>query len=208
MHLLNGYRFWEWFSENHKRYLQLDQLEEDEISRLANELNEQLDKYCTGLGVEIRLNKPGAKDFIISANGDMRYFEQAEDLAFMAPKPKEWNIIALQPAVWEYPIAFEYKGRAVTSEQLWFSTFESVEEPHKLGIVVYFEHYDADEEDEFYLPAANKMLDFILGEKAGRLDVPYLQVNVLPEQPDPHSILPLETLPEYIEMWKEQVVLN
>jgi hypothetical protein len=125
----------------------------------------------------------------------------------MAPKLKEWKIIALAPAVEDYPIEFECKGREVSSAKLWYTPYEDIHEPEKLGILVYFKQYDASEEDDFYLPVANKMVDLILGEKSGRLDVIHLQVDRLPKNPDA-SILPFETLPEYIYVRNSLVAMN
>ena len=207
MNVLEGYRFWKWFCNNHRDYLQLLQLNEEEREALLEALQEQLVKYCPGLEIEFRQMDAEDKIMIITANGYEQYFAAAEDLVLMAPKLKEWDIMALRPAEWDFPIRFEYKGIEVCSDELWFSIFDNASEPHKLGIVVYFKHYDAENEDA-YFKAAGRMLNIILGEKSSSLDVPYLWVDALPEKVNTATTMELEDLPSYIEFWREQVMLN
>src|SRR5882724_4696799 len=97
MHLLNGYHFWEWFSAHHSNYLRFDDKEKDEIDYLLNELLERLHLYCDQLYFKIGARDVDVKEFIITAEGNVEYFEKAEDLVNMAPKLKQWQIIALSP---------------------------------------------------------------------------------------------------------------
>jgi len=207
MRALEAYRFWAWFSDNHSRYLQPRQLDSKAIELLCVELNMELEKYCAGLSAEFPLHENGENELIITASGYEQYFDRAEDLVFMAPKLKEWNITALRPSQWDFPITLEYEGLHLSSDQLWFAPLESREEPHLFGIEVYFKDYDPTKEN-VYFAAASKMIDTILGEKASTLDVQYLQVGQLPEKYNAYTILELEDLTAYIEMWKEQVMMN
>ena len=207
MRALEAYRFWAWFSENHSRYLQLRQLDEKTIVSLCIELNMQLEKYCAGLLAEFPLNEDGENDLVITARGYEQYFDRAEDLVMMAPKLKDWRFIALRPPAEEYPVKLEYKGLQLSSDNLWMLPYEEPGEPHKLAVIVLFKDYEPARED-VYFRAANKMLFLILGEKSGIVDVPYLQVDKLEEDPLEFGILELEDLPSYIEMRKERAVLN
>lgn len=207
MDLLKGYRFWEWFLNNQVKYDRIDQLEEDEASALCDTINKVLRTYFPNLYIEFDLTNPIEKKFIITANGYVQYFEMVEDLVLMAPKLKGWRFIAFRPAVEEYPIQLDYEGLRLSSDNLWFLASEEPGEPHQLAVIVLFKDYDPAKED-IYFRAANKMLFFLLGEKSGILDVPYLQVDAMEDNPGELGILELEDLPSYIEMRKGQAVLN
>jgi hypothetical protein len=117
MRALEAYRFWAWFSDNHSRYLQFRQLDSKAIELLCVELNMQLEKYCAGLSAEFLLNENGENDLIITACGYEQYFDRAGDLVRMVPKLKEWNVKALRPPQWDFPITLEYEGLHLSSDR-------------------------------------------------------------------------------------------
>jgi hypothetical protein len=207
MDVLKGYRFWEWFCNNQERYLRMRELETHEIEALCDEANTQVARYCKGLAAGFKIIAPQENDLIITAGGFEQYFDSADELVLMAPKLKEWNIEALWPPEWGFPITIYHEGLTVSSDNLWFTPVDNVHEPHKLGIEVYFKDYNPAEE-AIYHSAAEYMTEIILGEKNYALDLQYLQTAQLPSKSNEYTILPMETLAEYIEMRKEQVLMN
>ena len=207
MHLLHGYRFWEWFSAHHSDYLLIDDAEEDKTDYLLNELLQHLHRYCDQLYFKIGGPDPDIKEFIITAEGNAEYFEKAEDLVQMAPKIKGWKIIALSPPAEEMEETIYFDGLELQTGNIWFIPLDSKEEPHKFGIRVCLENYDPAEDDKFFY-AVNYLLEKLLGEKDNSLIIQYMEVSNLPADPEDGTIFPLEDLLSYIDFWKTQVELN
>ena len=200
-------KFWEWFTENQDQYRQLIKLEEDEMMALFDEINERVQQYCSKLEVNISLGDMAVHTLIISANGNVDYFEAVDDLVRMAPRLRQWTFIALRPPADEWPIEFTYEGLKISVDRLWFAPMLHDDEPHKLGIMVYFKGYKKNKED-IYFGAANEMLERLLGERASALDVPYLGVDVYPGEQTDLTIWEMANLESYIAFWKETVMMN
>src|SRR5882757_1304718 len=98
MQLLKGYQFWKWFSLNQASYQHLDNKEYDEVEYLLNELLQQLHAYCDKLVFQIGGKHSHIKELIISAEGNVEYFNVVEELVMMAPRLSTWTFIALAPA--------------------------------------------------------------------------------------------------------------
>lgn len=207
MHLLNGYHFWEWFSSHHSNYLRFDDKEENEIDYLLNELLERLHQYCDQLYFKIGARDVDVKEFIITAEGNVEYFEKAEDLVNMAPKLKQWQIIALSPPEDDLDEIISYDGLELNPANIWFIPLDNKSEPHKFGIRVCLHEYDPSEDEKFFY-AINYLLEKLLGEKANALDIQYMEVSNLPVDAGEGTLLLLEDLPSYIDFRKTQVELN
>lgn len=207
MHLVHGIRFWEWFSAQHSAYLQIDDKDDDEVDYLLNELLLHLHRYCDKLYFKIGGPDPAIKEFIITAEGNPEFFEKAEDLVQLAPKLKGWKIIALSPPVEELEETISYDGLELHTGNIWFIPLDSKEEPHKFGVRICLENYEAEEDDKFFY-AVNYLLEKLLGEKDNALIIQYMEVGKLPEAPEEDGLFHLEDLPSYIDFWKTQVELN
>jgi hypothetical protein len=206
MQVLKGYQFWKWFASNQSSYFCIDEKEHDEIEYLLNEMLQQLHSYCDKLVFQIGGKHPSMKELIISAEGNVEYFDQAEALVFMAPRLTQWKFTALAPAT-ELVSAIEYDGLEINPNNVWFSPIETREEPHLLGVCIYIDGFSADEEQRYY-NAAYIVLESVLGERSTALDIHYMEVNTPPEDPEKEELFPVETLPAYIEMRRTQAELN
>jgi hypothetical protein len=206
MQLLKGYRFWKWFAQNQSSYFHLDEKEHDEIEYLLNELLQHLHLYCDKLVFQIGGQQHAVKELIISAEGNAEYFNTVEELVFMAPKLKKWKFIALAPAT-RLVQAIEYDGLAIDPCNVWFSPIETREEPHLLGVCIYIDGFNEQEEQRYY-NAAYVILESVLGERSTALDVHYLEVSPPPPHTDKDELFLVETLPAYIEMRRSMAVMN
>ena len=207
MHLLQGYHFWEWFSAHQSNYLQIGDRDEDEADELLNELLLQLHRYCDQLYFKIGGLDPETNEFIITAEGNPEYFDLAEDLVQMAPKIKGWKFIPLSPPDEELEEIIYYDGLELKPENIWFIPLDNKEEPHKFGVRICLEEYEAAEDEKFF-HAVNYLLEKMLGEKGNALDIQYMEVGNLPADTDEGTLLRLEDLPSYIDYRKTQVELN
>lgn len=207
MYLLEGIRFWEWFSAHHSAYLQIDDKDDDEIDYLLNELLQHLHAYCDKLYFKIGGPDPAIKEFIITAEGDPEFFDKAEDLVQIAPRLKGWKLIALSPPAEELEETIHYDGLELHIDDIWFIPLDSKEEPHKFGIRVCIGHFDPAEEEKYFY-AVNYLLEKMLGEKDNALIIQYMEVSNLPATPEEDGLFRLEDLPSYIDFWKTQVELN
>ena len=207
LHLLNGYHFWEWFSAHHSNYLQIGERDEEEADELLNELLQHLHRYCDQLYFKIGGLDPETNEFIITAEGNPEFFNMAEDLVQMAPKIKGWKFIALSPPDEELEEIIYYDGLELKPENIWFIPLDNKEEPHKFGIRICLEEYNAAEDEKFFY-ALNYLLEKMLGEKGNALDIQYMEVSNLPAGTDEGTLLRLEDLPSYIDYRKTQVELN
>jgi len=206
MQLLKGYRFWKWFALNQSSYFHLDEKTHDEVEYLLNELLQQLHEYCDKLVFQIGGQHPTVKELIISAEGNAEYFNIVEELVYMAPKLKKWKFIALAPAT-HLVQAIEYDGIAIDPCNVWFSPIETREEPHLLGVCIYIEGFNPEEEQRYY-NVAYVILETVLGERSTALDVHYLEVSPPPENTDADELFLVETLPAYIEMRRSMAEMN
>jgi len=87
-------KFWSWFKKNSPRFSQLNQTEQTTRKRLLIELEYQLKLYDAKLSCEIRghPNKP-LNSLIISASGNVHYFDSVTKLVEAAPQLEQWEII-------------------------------------------------------------------------------------------------------------------
>lgn len=98
---------------------------------------------------------------IISAGGDIDYFEQVKVLVASAPMFDNWNIIAFKPPVSEN-FKIRYEGILLDTEKIWYRTSRG--ENNKFDIFLFIEDYD-DKSIEAYSSASHIILETKLGEQ-------------------------------------------
>lgn len=195
--------FWEWFKENKSKYYNLSLLPDSEKKeQVLDEFLNRLHKYNSGLYFEIGGVPNGEQELIISAEGDVDYFEIVESLVAKAPKMEGWHIIALKPPMGATFIT-NYEGIRLNPKEIWFLPLDNKNDPTSLGIMMCFPNYEHAKEQAF-IEGAYQVLDVILGEKSVTLDIQYLEVNELPDKPKEKGLIELIDLPAYIK-WRKNI---
>jgi hypothetical protein len=192
-------RFWNWFKENNEKYLDLDTINSSEREMLLDELLKELHKYTDKLFFQIGENNEGKKELIITAEGDKNYFNQVEYFVALAPEFVKWNIIALKPAR-KGNFITNYEGISINTANTWFQPLKNAANPQAIGLRICTPDFKTEKERKF-LFAAFEVLDSLLGEKTNALNIQYVEVALLPDQPAKQGLIELSELPNYIQ-WK------
>ena len=193
--------FWNWFSENNKAYLFLNEIENDVKEELLQTFMKNLHAYCDKLYFEIGGFPGGDQELIITAEGNRDYFEQVETLIAEAPEIRGWTFIAfIQPR--EIDFKMDYEGVVLKAEEMWFLPLHNPKNSNGIGIRVCTMNYELIKDHKWLKSALYKSLDTILGEKSFALDIDYIDIAQLPDDPEQMGMIPLSQLPEYVE-WKK-----
>jgi hypothetical protein len=199
--------FWQWFQTNNTKYLFLDEVDDDVKKQLLEELLSSLHQFSDKLFYEIGHHPDNAdQELVITASGDVNFFDKVEELVSVAPEIKDWKIIAFKPPM-GFEFSIEYNGLVFEPSKTWFQPLELESRPLELGIRVCYSDFD-EERNEDFIGGTFLMLDAGLGEKSTALDIKYLEVTELPEDPEEEGMLPLTQLPEYIEWLKNERIRN
>lgn len=191
--------FWDWFKLNEARYFFLGQVtDEIERERYLDELLEHLHLYCEQLYFEVGGAQEGNRDLIITAQADVRFFDDAELLVAHAPNLEHWNFIALKPATGEGVV--KYGDARLDADLMYFDPLEN-KSSQKIGLRVYVENYNVADHDSF-TAAAWILTDSLLGEKSSAMDIGYLEVVGLQPTSDKEKLIPFAKLPRYVD-WKK-----
>lgn len=193
--------FWFWFQANNARFFFLNQIvNEAERERILKEFMNHLHAYNENLFFEIGGYPDEIQELIITAEGNAKYFHEVEHLVHSAPPIKDWTIIALKPPV-KGGFTITYKDVHLKVEDLGFFPLENVRKPEELGLIVYLEYYDVQNEIDA-LTCVYLVLDALLGEKSAALDVHHVEINLLQLKPQDQELVDLIELPKYIN-WKK-----
>jgi len=191
--------FWNWFASNSEAYTFLDEVDEVAKEKLMDDLLEHLHKYSDALYFEIG-GMPGEDlELVITAEGNIDYFDEVENLIINAPLISGWRFIALkQPAGENFTT--EWDGLELrTADMRFFPAAEA--EKNEFGITVYLENYDAIKNAEILETMVLKILDTILGERSFAKDIASVEISPLPDDTQ-KKLLPLIELPGYIQKHK------
>lgn len=193
-------KFWEWFVKNQNKYFFLNQVESDVKENLLNEFTNQLHKFCENLFFQIGGHPDKTQDLIITAAGNVKYFDKVEELVNVAPKLKDWRFIAFKPPM-EFGFKLTYKNITTDPGELWFLPLENSSNPQDMGIRIAFPNYlDSKEKDFTFI--AFLMLDTILGEQSTALDIDYLDVGIIPDDPENNGFIHLSELKDFVTWHK------
>jgi hypothetical protein len=204
---MSASEFWKWFEENNKKYLFLNEVEEDVKKELLEDLLAKVQSFSDKLFYEIGHHPDSTEqELVITANGDINYFEKVEELVAAAPQIKDWKFIAFKPAL-GFEFSIDYNGLHFDPANTWFQPLELEERPLDLGVRVCYPDFDEEREDDF-ISGTFLMLDAGLGEKTTALDIKYLEVDKMPANPEQEEMLPLKELADYINWLKQERVRN
>ena len=192
-------QFWNWFRENEAKYFFLNQIMGEEVKEsLLDELLKQLHIYCNRLFFEVGGQTGKKQDFIITAEGDIDFFDKVVLLVKHAPKLEYWNIIAFKP-VMENCIA-ECCNIKLDPKTMFFIPLSN-KMSKKIGLRIYIDDYNSIKKEDF-LTTTYLVLDNILGEETNALNIGYVDIEDLSSISKKEDLIELIKLPKYIE-WKK-----
>jgi hypothetical protein len=196
-------QFWNWFKDNNSAYLFLNQIEdESEKQRLLDNLMKRLHQYCDKLYFQIGGHPDDDQELIITAEGNSDYFKLVEDLVSLAPTVPNWKFIALlQPDI-SKDFHINYEGIVLASNQIYFLPLDHEDSPSLIGLRICIKNYESLKDNKWLQPTVYKIIDTIVGEKAFALDIDYIEIDELPEEPKEEGMFELSGLPSYLEWHK------
>lgn len=197
-------QFWEWFQQNNKAYLFLNVVDGETKEQLLNNLLEQLHKYCDNLYFEIGWHPDENQELIITAEGDTAYFGKVKTLIDAAPQIPNWTFVAFIPPR-DIDFEMKYEDVELKPSEMWFQPLEHPDNPAAIGIKVCARNYELVKDSEWLRPAVYKILDTILGEKSFALDIDYVAIDQLPDEPEEEGLIELSELPAFV-VWKKSKV--
>jgi hypothetical protein len=196
-------QFWNWFKNNHSAYLFINQIEDkDEKERLLDNLMNSLHKYCDKLYFQIGGHPEEDQELIITAEGDVNYFGFVEELIAHAPALDNWKFIAFLQPNSNDDFYIDYEGIVLASKDMWFLPMDHEDSPSLIGLRVCIKNYDNLKDNEWMQPTVYKIIEAIVGEKAFALDIDYIEIDELPDDPKEDDMIELTGLLSYITWHK------
>jgi len=191
--------FWNWFEKNNKNYLFLNQIDSQETKdKLLDEFLIQLHKYCDKLYFEVGGHpEDNNVELIITAEGNVEYFDKVENLVNAAPEIKDWTVIAFKPPMGK-GFRTNYGGKIFDPSKIIFIPLNNEEIPNGVGLQVCFSDYN-DDERNIFITGTYIAIDCLIGEKSASLDIDYLDVVMTPEDIGKYDFRHLEDIKEYID---------
>ena len=194
--------FWNWFKNNNHAFLFTNEVDEDIKEQLLSDFLDELHKYNDKLYFQIGGIPGEDQELIITAEGDAEQFASVEKLIDAAPVINNWRFIAfIQPSDDENTI--NYEGVEITRSDLWFIPLDSKVNHSSIGIRICVPNYEILKSKEWFGNSVYKLVDTVLGEKSFTLDIDYLDISELPDEPEENGMIELAELPAFIK-WKKK----
>jgi hypothetical protein len=195
--------FWAWFEINNKPYLFLNDIDEKDKEIIMDNLLSQLHKYCDRLFFEIGGHSNAPQELIITAEGDINYFKQVEDVINNAPVISNWVFIAFIPPE-RIDFTIDYEGIILNTNDVWFLPRHHSTDESFIGLTICVPNYDILKDHKWLKASVYKMIDGIAGEKSFALDIDYIEFDQLPNNPEEEGLIVLSELNKYVNWHKKK----
>ena len=197
-------QFWDWFQKNNKSYLFLNQVDSISVKDdLLDKFLEKLHQYNDKLFFEIGGHPDDENvELIISAEGNVEYFEKVEHLVNSAPKIKHWQVIAFKPPMGK-GFKTNYHDKDFDPSKIIFIPLNNEDNPNLIGLQVCYPDFN-EEESETFVNGTYLVIDTLIGERSCALDINYLEVTITPSNIKDYNFMHLEDLQEFINNKKQQ----
>jgi len=189
--------FWSWFVAHR---IDVDVLT-DSDSPFWDVVLDELKKIDEHLWFEMSRPNGNDREFIVTAEGHKELFPVVDQMVSLAPHIEGWQFFALIPSR-GFDFEMTYEGLTFAPCSMWFLPLESRSRPQEFGIRVGIPNYNTAIERQAK-HAVLIILDNGLGERSSSIDVQFVDIAPLPEDPDFEGYLELTELPRYIE-WRKR----
>ena len=189
--------FWNWFVANRKRIESHDAREHESVMQ---EILQQLHVYNDRLFFEIS-DQESAKEFIITAEGDLKQFTSVNELVERSPRLRNWKFTAFKAGV-GFSFYTEIAGKEYDPDELWFLPLSSKSSGENLGLRIGIPDFN-DQDSSISEEAMWLILETALGELECAKNIRYVEVACLPTAPSEMGYIELVDLKEFIDWYKE-----
>lgn len=192
--------FWKWFSENHHRYQQVEQLDGDHAHELVNEVVEELKKYDPWFKALMGKYDDTTSELIVTADGDIALFVKVEELISKAPDIPGWKFTAHKPPLGFDEISIEMFGKTFDDETMRFYPIVDDAYPDMVSIIFTHSGYNIEEADDFET-GGSIYVQNALGELNTATQLDHYEIG--PEPDDKSLLIPVTKLNDYLN-WREK----
>jgi hypothetical protein len=150
-------KFWTWFEKENKRFLNIQNLDKRLLEKHLDEILSELHKYDDNLGIQLGGKSKEKTELIITAAGNVEYFDKVNQLVGAAPSIDKWEIIALMP-----PVDFnnlDFDNYSISIDDLSFSeTLLDGMELDEIAVTIKVRDYDKKRDYDSFKSAIHKVL--------------------------------------------------
>lgn len=192
--------FWQWFSANQHRFLQLEEMEVDQAHEKVNEVVEELKKYDSWFKALMGKYDDTTSELIITADGDIALFVKVEEFVKAAPNLPGWRFTAHKPPQGFDEISVEMYGKIFDDQSVKFYPVIDPAYPDLVSVV--FTHSDYNEEEaEDFQTAGTIYVQNAMGELNTAIQLDSYDIG--PEPAEKSELIPVTKLNDYLT-WRQK----
>ena len=189
--------FWTRFQEKSASLMDIDSLNNEEKETLLNSIDEDLKQYSEGLSLEIGKLGTNGRKLILTADGDVDYFEDLINLYEQSPVLDFWDIVAFKPGKGAN-VNITFEQYSLSSKKMWFMPMENPEDEEQLGLQIALDIKETEDED--LLVAVYSLIEEMIGEYECATMLSYFELIPVSDNMEEQGFKPLTELPQFIEM--------
>jgi len=185
-------QFWSWFREHSA---ELSAFETDR-ERVFEGLRAALQRVAPGLCFEIGSIEGGARDLVVSADGNRKLFPAVEALVAAAPGLPGWRIVPFRPRAKE-GCSIQLGNVMLATDDLWFASRQKAP-GQPIDLWLHIPGF-VNPEDKSRKQAAYILLDSVIGEYDTEMKLGGIGFRVLPADPATAGLRPLRELTAVVD---------